>query len=863
MGVKIVIRSPAGSLGVALLAATTLVAASEAAETRRVMAGRASYDTSGFHNLFMGSGYRKEWVTPIDFPVLDLATFAGGLTPVRQVGGMQSLGLALSGKDGKSYTFRTTDKDPTKILPPEWADSVPARLFQDATAANHPGNGFVVPALAEAAGVLHTSPRYVFMPDDPALGEFRKTFGGEPGTIEEFPLPGPNGTPGFAGAVEIVSTGELWARSLAGQAQVDGAALLRARLFDLWIADWDRHNKQWRWLRREGRELFEPLPEDRDQAFSRFGGLLMSAARATHPKFMDWKDSYGNYEGWMTQGSEVDRWMLSEMDRAAFEATATGLVARLSDTVIEDAVKRLPPEWYAIRGKELAAALEKRREGLVAAALEYYGRLYRKVDVQGTNLNDAVRVVRHADGRLEVALSKGGASKPWFRRTYDPRETNEVRLYLYAGTDHVVTEGPAGGPITLRVVAGSGTDTLDDSKSGGTRLYDSEGSRVVKGPGTRVDRAAWQRRPAKPKETPWLEWRDWGSRTLPQYKAWWEPDPGVMLAAGFAHQTWGFRKFPYATLQTVQLQYSVGRSAFKFNYDGEFRRENSKQYFVLDVQASQLENLNYFGLGNELSNTPPEGQGEDYFDVESDVYRFTPWSRWALSRTFEVYVGPEVKWTRTPAEQSVYFGVEQPYGTGDFGQVGVRGGFDLDTRGHRMAGTVGDQFRSDGKPARSGVRLKAEGFYYAEAWDAADDFFGVDGELRGYIVGKRAMLAARVGGRHVSGEYPWFEAAFIGGSRNLRGYRKSRFGGDSSLYGSLEARLWLLKGRLIAPGRWGLFGLTDAGRVYLEGESSDKWHASYGGGIFFQMFTLNTVLHAAAAHGDDGTRFYVDYGFSF
>ena len=338
-----------------------------------------------------------------------------------------------------------------------------------------------------------------------------------------------------------------------------------------------------------------------------------------------------------------------------------------------------------------------------------------------------MRVVRHPDGRLEIALSKDGASEPWFRRTYDPRETEEVRLYLYAGTDRVVTEGPAGGPITLRVVAGSGTDTLDDSQSGGTRLYDFEGSRVVKGPGTRVDATAWERRPAKPKETPWLEWRDWGSRTLPQFKGWWEPDPGVMLAAGLARQTWGFRKFPYASLQTVQLQYSIGRSAFKFNYDGEFRRENSKQYFVLDVQASQLENLNYFGLGNELSNTPPEGQTEDYFDVESDVYRFTPWSRWALSRTFEVYVGPEVKWTRTPADQSVYFGVEQPYGTGDFGQVGVRGGFDLDTRGHRMAGTVGDQFRSDGKPALSGVRLKAEGFYYAEAWDATDDFFGVDG----------------------------------------------------------------------------------------------------------------------------------------
>ena len=459
-------------------------------------------------------------------------------------------------------------------------------------------------------------------------------------------------------------------------------------------------------------------------------------------------------------------------------------------------------------------------------------------------------------------MSLGGQKEPWFRRTYDPRETSEVRLYLYGGADRVATEGPAGGPITLRVVGGPGNDAIDDSKSGGTRVYDFEGASVVKGPGTHVDRTPWKRQPAKPKETPWLEWRDWGSRTLPQYKVWWEPDPGVILAAGLAHQTWGFRKFPYASLQTVQLQYSIGRSAFKFNYDGEFRRENSKLYFVLDLQASQLENLNYFGLGNELSNTPPEGQGEDYFDVESDVYRFTPWSRWSLGRTFEVYVGPEAKWTHTPPDQSGYFGVEQPYGTGDFGQVGVRGGFDLDTRGHRLAGTVGDQFRSDGKPAQSGVRLKAEGFYYPEAWDATDAFGGVDGQLRGYLVGKRAMLAARVGGRQVWGEYPWFEAAFIGGSRNLRGYRKNRFGGDSSLYGSLEARLWLFRGRLIAPGRWGVFGLTDVGRVYLEGESSDEWHASYGGGIFFQMHTLNTIFHVAAAHGDDGTRFYVDYGFA-
>ncbi len=68
-----------------------------AAEVRRVAPGRPEYDTSGFHNLFMGSGYRELWTTPIDFEVLDLRSFAGGLTPVRQVGSMQSIGLAMKG----------------------------------------------------------------------------------------------------------------------------------------------------------------------------------------------------------------------------------------------------------------------------------------------------------------------------------------------------------------------------------------------------------------------------------------------------------------------------------------------------------------------------------------------------------------------------------------------------------------------------------------------------------------------------------------------------------------------------------------------------------------------------------------------
>ena len=53
-----------------------------------------------------GSNYRALWTAPIAVEALDFATEAGGLTVVRRVGGRQTKGLALRGRDGRNYTFR-------------------------------------------------------------------------------------------------------------------------------------------------------------------------------------------------------------------------------------------------------------------------------------------------------------------------------------------------------------------------------------------------------------------------------------------------------------------------------------------------------------------------------------------------------------------------------------------------------------------------------------------------------------------------------------------------------------------------------------------------------------------------------------
>ena len=60
-----------------------------------------------------------------------------------------------------------------------------------------------------------------------------------------------------------------------------------------------------------------------------------------------------------------------------------------------------------------------------------------------------------------------------------------------------------------------------------------------------------------------------------------------------------------------------------------------------------------------------------------------------------------------------------------------------------------------------------------------------------------------------------------------------------------------------------VFGLADVGRVYLEGESSDRWHGAAGGGIWFAFLSRANTISAALSHGEERTGFYLRAGFGF
>ena len=67
----------------------------------------ARYAKGGFVRFFAGAGHRDLWTVPLKVEVVDLATFAGGLTPLRLGGGMTTRTLHALGNDGKRYVCRS------------------------------------------------------------------------------------------------------------------------------------------------------------------------------------------------------------------------------------------------------------------------------------------------------------------------------------------------------------------------------------------------------------------------------------------------------------------------------------------------------------------------------------------------------------------------------------------------------------------------------------------------------------------------------------------------------------------------------------------------------------------------------------
>lgn len=825
-------------------------------DTRTVVAGER-YAAGPVTRVVLGAHYRDVWTVPVVVPVLDVGSFGGGLTPVKRGGGFQTKSLRLKGADGRTYVFRSVDKDPSAVLPKELVGTIAARLVQDQISSAHPGAPLVVAPLASAAGVLAASPRLFVMPDDARLGEFREAFANVLGLLEERADEGEGDDAAFAGARKVVGTPRLFERLREdADERVDARAFLRARLLDVFLGDWDRHADQWRWARigEEKDAAWLPVPRDRDQAFARFDGLVPTFARFVAPQLVGFDSSYPPLFAVTWNGRDLDRRFLNAMTREDFGREAASLVAALRDDVLAGAVAALPPEWREKSGVDLERRLRARRDLLPAAAESFYRLLAREVEIRGTDEAEEFRVARTPAGGVVVTVldrRKHGGRKETYRRSFDPRDTREIRLVTGGGDDDVVVSGDAGALLTLRVVTGAGRDRVDAVSGGGIRVYTADGdAAVTPGRGTDVDP-----RPYAPPTrvngrglapAP----RDWGGAWFPRLALGAGRETGFVLGVGALYRGYGFRRNPHAW-ELGLVASAATNGGYRLVLDGDRTAENSRRRGSFLFRASNLEVVRFFGFGNET----PAPESERFYEVRQRQVRLQATLDLPLGPDGTLSVGPFAEDARLDEDRrETFLGSTRPYGAGRFARAGAVAAWRLDTRD---------------VPAnpRHGVAFEVGGGL-TPAWLDVEEAFG-EAHVRGsaYVPlgGGRLepTLAVRASARKVWGPYPFHEAAFVGGADTVRGLPEQRFAGDASVAAGAELRLALGRFFVVLPGDYGVFALADAGRVFLSGESSTRVHASAGAGLWFAFLGRANTISLAVARSEGRTGLYLRTGMAF
>lgn len=325
------------------------------------------------------------------------------------------------------------------------------------------------------------------------------------------------------------------------------------------------------------------------------------------------------------------------------------------------------------------------------------------------------------------------------------------------------------------------------------------------------------------------------------------PDDGVKIGAIGTFAISGFNKKPHSQKHVLKANYFFATEGFELGYRGEFMSAASKWNFAVDGwYTSPNFSINYFGYGNETENDD-DALGMDYNRVKLQVFRVTP------SLYTETRNGSKVEFS-VPFET-----IEVDGTTGRF--VNQPGAIAPALFEHRQFGSAMARYTFANYDNVSLPSL-GMGFGLTAGWttsfDDADRNFGqIEGSMNfvhKLTRNQRLVFNTTLKGKTlISDGFEFYQAAVLGGDNDLRGFRRERFTGKHMFFQSSDVRLTLGTWKsMLAPTKYGLMGGFDYGRVWIKGEESEKWHNSYGGGIFINAANLATASLSYFQSSDGG-----------
>lgn len=809
---------------------------------------------NGFRQFFLGKNYRPEWSEPVLFKEFNIQKEQGGFTIESLGGGKQSKSLKLADKNGKEWSLRSVDKDPAKALPANFRGTIAQKIVQDMISAGHPYAPLVVPTLANAVGIISAQPKYFFVPDDPALGRYQKLFANTVVTLEDRD-PTPDGS-------DTKSTNTVLNKMYEdNDHHVDQEAVLKARLLDMLIGDWDRHADQWKWgVGDTGKgKLYYPVPRDRDQAFFYSGGLLTKViSRMQLPYLKGFTSKIKDIEGFNMVAKDFDRAFLNTLDLASWTAMADTFQRQVTDEVIIDAVRKFPPEILAMDSALIVDKLISRRNGLKRAAIDYYKFISKTVTVTGSNKKEYFHL-ENEDGDVKLSVykknSESDSATLMFRRLLRYPETKELILYGLNEEDKFVVDEDVRSKMLLRIIGGKGSDTFALRGNIKNKVYDLSLEENY----FAADRRTKKELSANPSVLDYKESFKYNQFVFPQINLGYNAEDQLLLGLGFNSTKHGFRKEPYKSDQKFATLASPSLSAYQANYRGVFNELLFKNDLIINAKFVSPTLNNFFGYGNatELDET----KERDYYRVR---YKYVEADLLIRKRKFdflEFSAGPtyyhyfnEYNDTRKRILDNPAIGTDSTSIYTPKHYLGAKVKMDINYINNTVF------------PSR-GVTWYTELTALGGLTDNSNNLTKLSSDMTIYAsVSDESRLTAvfRAGAGKIYTDNPeYFQMLTLGANNYMRGFRKNRFAGTALAYGSAELRLKIFKSRsFILPGDVGIMGFYDLGRVWYTGERSKKWHDSYGGGLYFVPYNL-VMISAAVGFSNEDRLFNFTLGTKF
>ena len=427
-----------------------------------------NYQPKSFlRRLLMGNNYRDVWKQPVTLPVFYFSK--SGFKIKELGGGMQTKSLHVIDSAGKEWSLRTIDKDVTRALPPGVRQTLIRKASQDLISAAFPYGAPVAGELVNAVGVPAARPRIVFVVDDPGLGEFRSLFANTVCMVEERD-PGFDSTANIEAAVANVTQ--------SSQYRIQQPLLLKARLMDMIMADWDRHADNWRWGLKDsaGFKYYYSIPRDRDWVFYQSKGFVPKLVQLSGGMrcFINFSPNVKNIKNLSWKAWTLDRNFLNELDATAWETAIREVQTMLTDSVITAAVKKMPASVYAMYGEAFIKTLKSRRDELKDDVMKYYRFLSEEVMVNGSNEAEIFSISTKGD-RLNIVVYRAeNENQKIYERSFSPAETYFIRLNGLAGNDVFEVDEKAESKIRLIINGGEGFDRYSIKGKVRTKVTDPD-----------------------------------------------------------------------------------------------------------------------------------------------------------------------------------------------------------------------------------------------------------------------------------------------------------------------------------------------------------------------------------------------------